>query len=203
MFSGQSTRSEIGVPLSAVPWTTLTRPIALAGSTTSASFAAWMPGRQAAWMEDIPTCCLTIDRAVLKWTGPFRANGYSSDTAFHWRLARAGIRTRFDPQLRVAHVNPSEFWQVLRKMRMHGEHFAHTRCEERPLSNAAVLLLWLGSPLLPALLLLRRTQQILGAGRYATEFFTTVPGLAAALAAWSFGEWRAYGRWLWRYVKGR
>jgi GT2 family glycosyltransferase len=164
-------------------------------------FAAWMPGQKAAWMIDIPTCCLTIDRSVFKWAGPFRSNGYSSDTAFHWRLAQAGIRTRFDPQLRVAHINPSGYRGVLRKMRMHGEHFAHMRCEERELKLPVVLMLWLGSTALPVLLLWRRTRQILGARRYTAEFFTTVPGLAAALVAWSCGEWRGYGRWLWRAVK--
>jgi GT2 family glycosyltransferase len=165
-------------------------------------FAAWMPGQEAAWVQDTPTCCLTIDRSVLKWTGPFRSNGYSSDTAFHWRLAQAGIRTRFDPQLQVAHINPGEYRGVLRKMRMHGEYFAHMRCEEKKLKLPAVLLLWLGSLALPGLLLWRRTRQILGSRRYTAEFFTTVPGLAAALIAWSFGEWRGYGRWLWRAIKG-
>jgi GT2 family glycosyltransferase len=165
-------------------------------------FAAWMPGQEAAWMKEIPTCCLTIDRSVLKRTGPFRSNGYASDTAFHWRLAQDGIRTRFDPHLQVAHVNPNGFQRVVCKMRMHGEHFAQARCEERRLRLAAVLLLWLGSPALPALLLWRRTRQILASRRYTKEFCTTVPGLAAALIAWSFGEWRGYGRWLWRSIKG-
>jgi hypothetical protein len=87
-------------------------------------------------------------------------------------------------------------------MRMHGEHFAQMRCEERRLRLAGVLLLWLGSPALPALLLWRRTRQILAARRYTKEFCTTVPGLTAALIAWSFGEWRGYGRWLWRAIRG-
>jgi hypothetical protein len=120
----------------------------------------------------------------------------------HWRLAQAGIRTRFDPQLQVAHINPREYRRVLRKMWMHGQHFAHMRCEEKQLKLSAVLLAWLSSPALPALLLWRRTRQILGARRYTAEFFRTVPGLAAALMAWSSGEWRGYGHWLWRAIKG-
>jgi GT2 family glycosyltransferase len=164
-------------------------------------FAAWMPEQAAGWMNEIPTCCLTIHRSVLRQTGPFRSNGYCSDTAFHWRLASAGIRAWFDPELRVAHVNPARVWPVASKMRMHGEHFALARCEERRLGNGSVLLLWFGSPVLPALLLSRRARQILGTGSYRAEFLTSLPGLAAALTAWSLGEWRGYGRWLWRALR--
>lgn len=159
-------------------------------------FAPWMPGRPMGRVSECPTCCLTVQRAVLEQTGCFRASGYSSDSAFHWRLRRAGMQPWFDPELRVSHINPSRFQGVLRKMRMHGEHFASARCEEGQLGRAAALCLWIGSPLLPPLLLWRRTRQIWQTGWYRAEFLRTVPGLTMALVAWSYGEWRGYGRWV-------
>jgi GT2 family glycosyltransferase len=159
-------------------------------------FAPWMPGQAAGPMGEIPTCCLSVRRSVLDRVGPFREQGYCSDTAFHWRLARLGLHAHFDPRARVAHVNPSRYGRILSKLVMHGLSFARVRCEERTLSRGHALLLLLGSPLLPAVLLWRRWRQVSRAGRQRAAFLRCAPGILGALTAWSFGESRGYGEWL-------
>jgi GT2 family glycosyltransferase len=159
-------------------------------------FAAWMPDQPAGPMSEIPTCCLSVRKSVLDRVGPFREHGYCSDTAFHWRLARHGIRAHFDPRVRVSHVNPSRYSRILAKMRMHGQAFARMRCEEKELSRSRALLLLLGSPLLPAVLLWRRWKHVSRVGRHGAAFLACAPGLVGALAAWSVGEGIGYAGWL-------
>ncbi len=163
-----------------------------------AEFARWMPSGDGGWMEEIPTCCLTVQRSVLERTGLFRTEGYCSDTAFHWRLAKAGISSRFEPAMSVSHINPTSVKGILTKMLMHGEHFARTRCEEKQISRPVAFALWLGAPLLPALLVGRRIRQIWRDESHRQRLVLTIPGLTAALTAWSVGEWRGYGRKVFR-----
>jgi GT2 family glycosyltransferase len=156
-------------------------------------FAHWMPGQKAGPKVEVPTCNLTVQRSVLERAGPFRSHGYCSDTAFHWRLKALGIATLFAPDLQVAHINPGAFGRILRKMAMHGEHFARMRSEETRPTLTRLVVWWLGCPALPFLLLLRRTRQVRRARRYGSEYVRSLAGIFAALCAWSLGEWKGYG----------
>ena len=56
-------------------------------------------------MQEIPTACLSVKRRAYDDFGPFIGDTLCSDSAFCWRLARAGEAPVFVPSMRVAHLN--------------------------------------------------------------------------------------------------
>lgn len=159
---------------------------------------AWAPGRPAADVIEIPTSCLAMPRWVFGAHGPFRAHGDSSDTAFHWRLARAGIRRRFDPSIEVAHVNPGRLATLLAKKVRHGRDFARMRvAEQRFLASRRALYAVL-APLLPLLLWGRIVRLVRPIRALHRPLVRSTPLLLLALAAWAAGEAIGYA---WRGVR--
>ncbi|MCW5890156.1 MAG: hypothetical protein KIT14_06340 [bacterium] len=150
--------------------------------------AAWAPGRPAADVVEIPTSCLAIHRWVFTAHGPFAMRGYSSDTAFHWRLAQAGVRRRFDPSIEVAHVNPDRLGVLLAKKIRHGRDFARMRVAERRFSIGRRALYVVLAPLLPLLLWARIARLVRPVRALHGPLVRSTPLLLLALAAWAAGE---------------
>jgi GT2 family glycosyltransferase len=155
-------------------------------------FSQWMPPGRPCWMDDIPTCNLSFHRRLFDEFGPFLEGVYCSDTALHWRLARAGHRARFVPAIQVAHHGLERLDSFAKHEWFHGKSFALLRVREQGFSKQRRWMYACGSVLLPAVLWMRVARRVLRNRRYAMEFALATPLLALGLAAWSFGEMRGY-----------
>jgi glycosyltransferase involved in cell wall biosynthesis len=156
-------------------------------------FSQWMPQRRARPMGEIPTCCLSVKRPAFASHGPFPEGTLSSDTAFNWRLTRAGHAPWLDPMIKVAHINRDRFRVFLSNLMRHGRDFARVRAREERFSNDRLLAFVLLSPLLPPLLFVRTAARVLRHRRYVREFVRAAPVVMLGHAAWSLGELRGYG----------
>ncbi len=155
-------------------------------------FSQWMPNFPRREMAEIPTCCLSITRATFNNYGPFIEGVYCSDSAFHWRIAREGIRARFVPSIMVSHINLTSFRKFLAHAPFHGKSFAQMRCRQHQFSRNRRLAFALLSPSLPFLLFARTAKRAFQNRVYLRQFITSSPLIFLGLAAWSFGEFQGY-----------
>jgi GT2 family glycosyltransferase len=112
------------------------------------SFYNWLPGTPNGEVSDIPTCCLSVQRAAFERIGPFRETGFSSDTEFNWRLVQAGHSIYLDSTVRVGHIHHPGWSGFVRRQFERGRAFAQMRqsAETFPLARRALYLV--GSPLI-------------------------------------------------------
>jgi GT2 family glycosyltransferase len=157
-------------------------------------FNQWLPGATPGPMRDIPTCCLSLKRRALERHGPFRAEGYSSDTAFNWKLARAGEPPVLDPAIRVAQLMQPTWPAFVRKQLMHGRAFARMRVEEERFSTARRLAFAALSPALPLVLGLRLVRRVRARGQGGLPVARSAPLVVLGLCLWSAGELAGYLR---------
>lgn len=157
-------------------------------------FNQWLPGAPAGPMRDIPTCCLSIERWAVERFGPFRADGYCSDTAFNWKLARAGVPPQLDPAIRVAQIMQPTARGFVQKQLMHGRAFARMRVAEEqfsPLRRWAFAAL---SPALPFLLGVRLVRRVRERAQDGLPLARSAPLVFLGLCLWSAGELAGYVR---------
>ena len=155
-------------------------------------FASWAPGLPAREIDDVPGCSMSIKREGYEAFGPFLGGSYCSDSAFHWNMARAGHRPRFDPRIRVSHINPEDLSHIAGHAASHGAQFGRVRRVE---SRPSALRLWswrLGGPLIPVLLTARTVGHVWSAGRHRGQLLRSLPRVAAVQSAWAWGEWKSY-----------
>lgn len=161
------------------------------------SMHEWMPGTPSGPMNDIPTCCLAMPRSTYETYGPFRGQGYSSDTEFNWRVVRGGQLIHFDHQLRVDHGDPASWTKLLRRQPERGYHFARMRVAEEGFSLARRALYTAGSPLLPLLLIARLIRKIRAAAtpaQYRRALLGALPLVTLGFTLWACGEAAGYVR---------
>ncbi|MBC8121356.1 MAG: glycosyltransferase [Gemmatimonadaceae bacterium] len=155
-------------------------------------FSQWIPQSASCYLDDIPTTCLSPKRWAFDRYGPFLEGVYCSDTDFNWKLARAGFKPLFVPDIQVSHINIDNLNDYLGRKVRHGRYFAWMRVKSERFSflrRAAYVLLW---PLLPFLLFGRRTALVLGKQKYLKEYLLAVPLVFLGLVAWSYGECLGY-----------
>jgi len=157
-------------------------------------FNQWLPGAPAAPMRDIPTCCLSLKRSALERFGPFRSDGYCSDTAFNWKLARAGAPPRLDPSIRVAQIMQPTALGFVRKQLMHGRAFARMRVAEERFSTARRFAFAALSPVLPLVLGLRLVRRVRERAQPGLPLVRSAPLVFLGLCLWSAGELAGYVR---------
>jgi GT2 family glycosyltransferase len=159
-------------------------------------FHQWMPGTPAGPMLDIPTCCLSMKRWAYERYGPFREDGYCSDTAFNWAAARDGFPPVFDPAIRVSQLLRPRALGFARKQLAHGCAFARMRADEERFTAARRAAYAVLAPALPFVLGRRLARRVRAAGVYRGTLVTTAPAVLAGLCLWSAGE-------LWGYATAR
>ncbi len=126
-----------------------------------------------------------------RW-GPFREEGYCSDTLFHWRRAKDGEFPYLDPAIRVAHINPHGLFHMLEHEAFHGKYFARVRAQYQERSKGRLLLNVLSAPLLPFLLFARAGARVFSRGFYKSEFIRSSLQTFAGICCWSAGEFAGY-----------
>ncbi len=159
------------------------------------SFSHWMPGTPAGAMADIPTCCLSLKRWAFDRYGPFRAQGYSSDTELNWKISGAGHRIEFDPRIRVTHAARPTFRAFARRLFERGRAFARMRTSTKSLSQPVRLLFALLSPLLPFVLFARLLRRVVrDRSPYRGALLRAAPVVFVGYCFWSVGELCGYLR---------
>lgn len=154
-------------------------------------FTPWLPGTPAGFVDEVPGLTMTIKRAAFERFGPFLTGAYCSDTDFQWRLAAHGIRPYLEPAIRVAHLNPVRLRPILQHEPRHGRDFARLRCRAAP-GRLAATGRALSAPLLPLVLMARAGRRVFRHSSYGGRFLVAAPLTAAALVAWSLGEFSGY-----------
>lgn len=173
-----------------------------------AAFAPWIPedspdgGLDGRPVPDLPANCLSVERWAFDRHGPFLEEGLCSDTVFNLRVRAAGHRLLFVPGLMVWHDNPTEARALLWRRVRHGRTYALRRADEEAWTAARRLLYALGAPLLPVVLLARRTLDVLRKGVHRAEYVRSAPLVAVAVLAWSVGEGVGYALSLLRRAGG-
>jgi GT2 family glycosyltransferase len=155
-------------------------------------FHHWLPEARPGPVDDIAGCCWSMKRSAFARFGPFLEGTYSSDTAFHWRMAAAGLRPYLDPAIRVAHHNPIDWNVTVSHESFHGRCFARVRIAERGFSRRRSLLHAATSPALPVLLFARALRNVSTSARNVRSFLFAAPVIFIAMVGWSYGEMAGY-----------
>jgi len=155
-------------------------------------FNQWLPGAAGGPVDDVPGCCWSMKRWAYEKYGPFLEGTYCSDTAFHWRMAEDGFRPRFDPHLRVDHLNPERFRDYSRHEVLHGRCFATVRARTKHFTRGRAFCHGLAAPLLPFMLFGRAAHRVLRKTTYHREFLWSLPVVFWGISAWCWGEFRGY-----------
>jgi GT2 family glycosyltransferase len=153
-----------------------------------------MSGTAPQWMKDVAGTNISYKKYLFLKYGSFIKETYCSDTEFHWRLAKDGIRIRFDPNLRVTHHSIDTLERFLRHERFHGKCFAKVRSRAWEFSKFkgfiyAFLSLFLPLKLFWKVFFLNYKKKI-----YWLRFLGSLPLLALGIISWSFGEVEGYIR---------
>lgn len=155
-------------------------------------FSHWMPGRQPRWLTDIAGANMSYKRDLFERYGSFIEGTYCSDTEFHWRLGRDGLRLRFEPAIVVAHRSIEQLGRFLRHELGHGRSFGRMRVRSQGFSRWRRALYVAGGPLIP----LRRLSKVIGNNLrntvYLRQFLAALPLVVLGVATWCAGEVLGY-----------
>ena len=155
-------------------------------------FSQWMPGGSSGYMVDIAGANLSYKKRLVEDYGSFIEGTYCSDTEFHWRLEKEGIRLRFDPELVVRHRNIDKLTDFIRHEFMHGRSFARVRVRARRFSRARRIAYALLIPPVAGKILARRIFENASNRVYLKQFLLVFPLVVLGVACWSAGEFRGY-----------
>lgn len=154
----------------------------------------WMPETQHQWMDDIGAGIMSYKREIFDQYGGFTADGYGSDTDFHWRLEKHGQRLRFVPSILVSHHNHEDFGVFLRHAVFHGRNFARVRIRSEGFSTWKRLAYVFFSPLIPVRIFSKICLNNIKNRVYFDQFLKASPLLALGVICWSLGEVIGYAR---------
>jgi len=155
-------------------------------------FSDWMPGRAARWTGDIAGANMSYRKSLIEEHGPFIEGTYCSDTEFHWRLERKGIRLRWEPSIRVTHKSIRNLAKFLKHEFEHGRYFARVRLRAQGLSRRRRLLMGCAGPLIAAKLLCVIALRNARNPKYLGHFLASSPLTALGTVLWTAGECAGY-----------
>jgi glycosyltransferase involved in cell wall biosynthesis len=156
------------------------------------SFSQWMPQGEPFARTDIPAGCLSCQRWVLEKYGGFPEGKFCEDTVLMWRLAEVGYGGWFVPTIQVFHYNFTNLGAVMWRKLIHGKTFAQVRVRQEGYSVGRRVLGAIATPLVPFLLLYRRTQDVVKSGMYRQEFLFALPVTILGILCWCLGEGIGY-----------
>jgi glycosyltransferase involved in cell wall biosynthesis len=155
-------------------------------------FSRFMPGLPAAWLDDMAGANVSYKKEIFQRFGILIEGTYCSDTEFHWRLKREGVKIHFMPSIQVTHDGPFHFRKFIVHEFEHGRYFGCVRVKYQPMHFPSrmiyTLLFWLIPFKLYSEILMRNAKSV----RFFPYFILASPFLLIALYAWSLGECMAY-----------
>jgi len=155
-------------------------------------FSRWMPGTPPQWLDDIAGANISYKRELLDRYGSFIEGTYCSDTEYHWRLGRDGIRLRFEPSSVVAHRNIECLRQFLLHEFDHGRSFGRVHRSAKGFSFWTRSVKMAGVPLGILRMLAAITANIMKNRTYLPQFVATLPLLMLGVVFWSVGQGVGY-----------
>jgi GT2 family glycosyltransferase len=135
---------------------------------------------------------LSYKRVLFERYGPFLEGTYCSDTEFHWRLARDGLRVRFEPEIRVSHCNIDRLGKFLAHEFEHGRSFGRVHLQAKGFSKWTRTAKVVGAPLCPLRMLSGIVGHNLRNRTYARQFVAALPLVVLGVLAWSLGQVMSY-----------
>lgn len=157
-------------------------------------FSLWLPHAGQKEIAEIAGCCLSMKASAYSRYGPFIRGTYCSDSAFQWKIRKAGHVILSVPSIRVYHAVPGDF--TLRAMLEHiFEHrncFSSVRVHEKNMSvpqRAAFAVFCL---VLPFILYPVLTTRVIRSGTYLVPFLYSSHGIILGLFARAWGEFFGY-----------
>lgn len=155
-------------------------------------FSQWMPKTVSGCKEDIAAGCLSIKRWAFEKYGPFPEGIYSEDTLFNWRFIENQEKLLFIADIKVRHINQTNFFNLLKKQMMHGKFFAMVRVTAKRMSKFRRSIYIIFSPFLPFVLFYRTCKRIMKNKIYIKQFIASSPIVFFSLMSWSLGEFCGY-----------
>jgi GT2 family glycosyltransferase len=157
-------------------------------------FTAWLPVGPQRPMIEIPTACLSVKRPAFATFGPFLGETLCSDSAFCWRLAKAGAAAVFFPSMNVAHLSVTRPSRYLARKWRHGRAFASVRAAESGFGRGRCLINVLVAPLVPFVLFARTARAVAHARSFRRPFLASAPLVLLGGIVWASGEAVSYAR---------
>lgn len=152
----------------------------------------WLPGGRPATLPQLPSANLSVTRSLWDRIGPFAEERWAGDTEFSWRIAAAGVPLRFEPDVRITHLDHGSFGAFVRERWARGRDYGLMRAEAERWGRLHCIVRILASPLVPLVMLWRSAGRA-AAARRATAWLLTAPVQFVAQASWALGE--AAGHW--------
>ncbi|HTZ11384.1 MAG TPA: glycosyltransferase [Candidatus Margulisiibacteriota bacterium] len=166
-------------------------------------FSQWMPNTAPGWFVDMAGANISYKKDIFGKYGGFIEGTYSSDTEFHWRIGKDGLRIRFIPAILVFHNNIKGLAEFLRHEYYHGRSFARVRANSQGFSGPRRWAYGVCSCFILMKLFLAVTIRNLRNKRDIAHFIKASPLLALGLFSWVSGECAGYIRPFDRNVKYR
>ena len=155
-------------------------------------FNLWLPRAEKCEIAEMAACGLSIKRHAFKQYGPFIEGTYSSDTAFHWRLARDGHKVIFIPSICVAHTVRYRLGEFLPHTVMHRRGFARVVAREKAFSMPKRFAAAMGTAFLTPLLVPIIAWRVARAERLLRPFLLASPIVLLGLLARAWGEFLGF-----------
>ena len=155
-------------------------------------YGAWLAGGVAAPRPHVAGHNGAYRRQVLLAYGEELAELMRADTVLTGRLHADGHRLYFQPAARTRHLNVSRPWPWLVERFAGGREYSAARVKDASLARR--LLFVAGSPLVPAIRLVRIARQVARVEPPCRPGLRVVPALLVALAVSAAGELCGYAR---------
>lgn len=162
-------------------------------STTAyfGEFSRWMPAGPSGPRDDIAGANMSYKKSVFEDIGKFIEGTYCSDTVFHWKLKKAGIKLHFDPEIVIYHDYPRNLYSLLRHEIEHGRSFAKVRMKYNALGRRR-LFYCLGFSLLFMKIAVEVSVRNFSNPVYMRSFLISFPVVMVVIGAWVLGEVTGY-----------
>ena len=155
-------------------------------------FSKWMPTENSCFFEDVAGASMTYKKQVFQRFGYLIEGTYGSDTEFHWRMAGAGEKIRFNPSLVVYHHNISNLKSFLSHEFIHGRYFGRVRARHKSFSTFRKYAYAILFPLIIGKLSFKLVQNNISNPVYLRHFIRCLPIVLLGPVSWTFGEIAGY-----------
>lgn len=155
-------------------------------------FSQWQPSGPPRLVADMAGANISYQKRVFEAQGTFIEGTYCSDTEFHWRIAKEGLRIRFDPSIVVFHRNLERLGRFLGHEFFHGMSFAGMRCRAGAFSFGRRAVYALLAPFVFLKLLGCNVVRGIRFGAYPASYVKAFPVTALGILCWTAGEAAGY-----------
>jgi GT2 family glycosyltransferase len=152
-------------------------------------FNLWLPSDSEKEIPEVAGCSLSMKRRIFDKYGPFLEGTYCSDTAFHWKMWKDGLKVLLVPSIRVFHSANHSAWSLINHVFSHRYQYAKLMVNEKKISVFQRISLAVLSPFLPPVFFFMALLRVLKSGVFLKEFFLSSPLIFVGMTVRAWGEW--------------